>query len=704
MNDLPATSVQHPASRIKAWLQRANKPVPLTLAVIPFGAIVLAIFAMDSAFFVVGHFHWIIRIGRDLLLVVGMLFLIPSLVASRFIEQRNVKRALLNVFWGIVGMSVLIGLVDLFGEEGSRLFSSTRIFFATGLVSLTAAVATLALWLQARSLIYYKSKRATARNFRLLIVVGSIYLGYRIFAGISASSFFGGDIISKNILFILIFLMVINLRTGWIRHLSRKQKWATFWLGAIVLALSITASIKLTSGRFSEYSIALSTLTSTSFLFFAIYSGMTLLALLLQLPTAGMFDEKMREIQTLHELSRSIISELEVGNLVRMITDKAVQVTKADASWLEILNEATGRLELASAVNLTGEERASIRLDRHLGANGWICQHRQPLLINDVEEDERTAYLKKWKIDMAALIGVPLLSKGRVIGVLFSAKGDPWSFDQFDRDMLQAFANQAAIAIDNARLWQESIEKERLAQELRVAHDAQMKLLPKRMPIVPNIDVDAISVTANEVGGDYFDFFEYPDRLGLVIGDVSGKGPAAAFHMAEVKGIIESYSRICHSPREVLIHSNAALYGSIERSTFVSLIYAQIDFNRLDMRYSRAGHCPGIFVRPSEPPRFLLPAGIALGLDDGQLFEKVITEDRMQLQRGDILIFYTDGVTEAMNEQAREFEESRLLELAMTFHGKNSQEIREAIVGAVRRFVGSAKSHDDYTVVVLRIK
>jgi serine phosphatase RsbU (regulator of sigma subunit) len=381
-----------------------------------------------------------------------------------------------------------------------------------------------------------------------------------------------------------------------------------------------------------------------------------------------------------------------------------MQVTKAGAVWLELINEKSGKLQLASAINLSETESASLNLDGRQGVTGWICQHRQPVLINEIEADERTAYLKKWKGDIAALIGVPLLSKGKPLGVLFTAKRDPWSFDQFDRDMLQAFANQAAVAIDNARLWQESIERERLAQELRVAHEAQMKLLPKRMPQLPHLEVAAIAVTANEVGGDYYDFFPYSDRLGVVIGDVSGKGPAAAFHMAEMKGIIESYSRIYHSPREVLKHANAALYRSIESTVFVSLIYAQIDFERREMLYSRAGHCPIIFVRTNEPPRILQPDGIALGLDGGEVFDKVISEERLPLQRDDVLIFYTDGVTEAMDAQSREFEESRLVELAATFNGKNSQEILQAIDESVRRFVGTAKSHDDYTVVVLKMK
>jgi serine phosphatase RsbU (regulator of sigma subunit) len=693
--------------QIKNLWWRFRRPLPLPLALLIFGAASLAVFLLDSVFFAVGDFvPSLIRPIRDLLLVASMALLLPSLAASRFIEKRNVKKALLNVFWGIVGANVLLGIANLIsGKEGELLFSSSRTFYPTALISILVSFLTLALWPQMRSLIFYKSKRDTGRNFRLLAMAGGIYLGYRIFAGIESSDFFSGGMIPKNIFFILVFFMVINgTRHAWIRHLNRKQKWATFWLGAITLALSIAALNEITNARYGEHSIALNTFVSTSFLFFAIYSGISLLALMMQLPTAGLFDEKIREIQTLRELSSSIISELDINNLTRTITEKAVQVTKADAAWLELLDEKSGQINLTSAINLTEEESASFNPDRHQGITGWICENRRPILVNEIEDDDRTAYLKKWKSNIAALIGVPLISKGHPLGVLFSARSDPWSFDQFDRDMLQAFANQAAVAIDNARLWQESVEKEKLAQTLQVAHDAQMKLLPKRMPILPNVEVAAVAVTANEVGGDYFDFFEYPDRLGVVIGDVSGKGAAAAFHMAEMKGIIESYSRIYHSPREVLMHANAALFRSIESTVFVSLIYAQIDYSKKEMLYSRAGHNPIIFVRTNEPPRILQPDGIALGLDEGQLFDKVITEDRLPLQKDDVLIFYTDGVTEAMNEHQREFEESRLLELAGNLEGKNSQEILSTIVEAVRRFVGPAKSHDDYTVVVLKMK
>ena len=675
--------------QIKSFLRR---PLPLPLALLIFAGASVLVLLVNGVFSAVGNYvPRLIRPIRDLLMVASMLLLMVSIAASPFIEKRNIKKALLNVFWGIVAAIILLGLANLINTEE--------------LMSALVALVTLALWPQMRSLIFYKSKRNTARNFRLLAMAGAIYLGYRIVFDVDTNIFSGDDYAGKALSFALIFLMVINgARHEWIRHLSGKQKRTAFFLGAITVALSIATLNEISQGSYVEHSIALYNFISASFLFFAVYSGMALLALLMQLPTAGLFDEKMREIQTLRELSSSIISELDINNLVRTITEKAMQASKADAVWLKLLDEKSGKLTLTSAINLTAEENANLSLDRQHGVTGWILKNRRPILVNEIEADERTAYLKKWKSDIAALIGVPLLSKGRPLGVLFSTKSDPWSFDQFDRDMLQAFANQAAVAIDNANLWLESIERERLAQTLQIAHDAQMKLLPKRMPVLPHVDVAALAVTANEVGGDYFDFFEYPGRLGVVIGDVSGKGAAAAFHMAEMKGIIEAYSRIYHSPREVLMHANAALYRSIESTAFVSLIYAHIDYERQEMLYSRAGHCPIIFVRANERPRILQPDGIALGLDIGELFDKVITEDRLQLQKDDVLIFYTDGVTEAMDENSREFEESRLVELAGRLEGKTSQEILQAIEDAVRSFVGPAKSHDDYTVVVLKMK
>jgi serine phosphatase RsbU (regulator of sigma subunit) len=439
-------------------------------------------------------------------------------------------------------------------------------------------------------------------------------------------------------------------------------------------------------------------------LFLSVYNGATVIMLLAYLPAAGILDQRMREMEVLRQLSRSVTAVREVHSIAKTITENALAVSGSNAAWLELLEDNGRRLSLASAVNLSPEDCEKILLNPEKGISSWIIANREPVLINSVADDARSAYLSRWKKNIGALLGVPLLSKDRVLGLLFSTKPDQWSYDQFDRDLLQAFANQAAVAIDNAHLLSESIEKERLEQEWRIAHEAQIKLLPKEMPQLPGADVDAISVSASVVGGDFYDFYQDGSRLDVVIGDVSGKGAQAAFQMAHIKGIIQSHAQMLLSPREVLCRANALLYRSLERTSFISLIYAEFDFARKEMICGRAGHCPVILVRSGEAPRYLTPSGIGLGLDAGTIFERLMTEEHVALQPGDVFIFYTDGVTEAMDEKAREFDEQRLLELSKDVQGRTSKEILQGIVDALRTFVGEAKSHDDYTLVVVRVR
>jgi len=275
-----------------------------------------------------------------------------------------------------------------------------------------------------------------------------------------------------------------------------------------------------------------------------------------------------------------------------------------------------------------------------------------------------------------------------------------------DLNMLRAFADQAAVALENARLVQANIEKERLAHELKIAHEAQMKLLPKDMPYLSGLDIDAICITAQDVGGDYYDFFLFSDnRIGIVIGDVSGKGSEAAFYMAEVKGIIKSLAHTYFSPREVLIRTNDILSDTLEQHYFISLIYAVIDLNDWQLTFSRAGHCPLLYGQAqSTEVQMIEPKGIGIGLTRGPLFSELIEEKQLALNDGDALLFYTDGVVEAMNARREEFEEYRLVNVFNAVTHLNSQTIKNKLVTELKAFVGSDKTHDDLTMVVVKVQ
>jgi len=677
------------------------------------GLILALVFLFDFAFYFSGRFPQSLLWLRESLIACAFLLLALAIMTHHRAADRNVITKLRGLFLGILGVYLAIIIPKAlfkpgydFIEEGWPLFSSMNTFLYSTIVAILATVFFIAILLILKDLIYYKCRRHTRRNFKilcLLILLQALYVNLsRELPG------FGGDKgpLGWVLFSLLVVFMVINsFRTSWVNYLNKKQKISTFWAGVLVLVAAI-ALTKVSSGvTISSYSVTLGAFDRSVSLFLSIYLGTSLVSILLHLPTAAVFDRKVKEVSSLHDLSRMMSSVLELDKVMKAITDLPGEIIKSDFCWLELLDERSHRLYIASSKNLTEREKKTMNLNPRRGISGWIIKNKEPVLINEIYRDERTRYLRNWKRGIGSLLGVPLISQDKVMGVLYAMKEEEYGFEQDDCDLLQAFANQAVIAIENARLVRESIEKERLEQELKVAHDAQMKLLPKDMPGVKGLDIDAVCITANEVGGDYYDFVLLnQNRLGIIIGDVSGKGTSAAFYMAEIKGIIRAMSKIYNSPKELLIKVNETLYDNIDRKTFISLIYAIIDTEKGSLVFSRAGHCPLLyFSRKKGETQFLQPPGLGLGLDQGEVFRRVIKEERLKIHPGDVLLFYTDGLTEARNENQEEFEEGRLAQVLFEAKELSSAEIRRQIVDKVREFIGAERAIDDLSMVVVKV-
>jgi serine phosphatase RsbU (regulator of sigma subunit) len=256
------------------------------------------------------------------------------------------------------------------------------------------------------------------------------------------------------------------------------------------------------------------------------------------------------------------------------------------------------------------------------------------------------------------------------------------------------------------QLMTEQAEKERLEEELRIAREIQMSLLPAQGLVkVPGIRVAALCLPAAEVGGDYYDLLPLGEtRLGLLVADVSGKGTSAALYMAELKGLVLSLSRIYDSPAQLLCEANRILSANMDSRSFVTMTYAVVDSGARCMRYARAGHSPMIqFEASSGRTRLLAPAGLGLGLDGGARFERVLEEAEVRLVPGDVFLFFTDGLSEAMSPTAELFGEGRLRHILERGGGLGSEELKELILEEVRGFVGDAAPHDDLTLVVLKV-
>ena len=274
---------------------------------------------------------------------------------------------------------------------------------------------------------------------------------------------------------------------------------------------------------------------------------------------------------------------------------------------------------------------------------------------------------------------------------------------------LSSSFNSMTASIED--LLQQKAEKERMEQELRIARNIQMSLLPQGPLVMPGISLTAHCEPAREVGGDYYDFLPIDDHtFGILIADVSGKGTSAALYMAKLKGIMMSLSQRHRSPRDLLIEADRIISRHLDSRSFITVTYLVVDLRAGLVQYARAGHCPLVYVpgpyAQRRKPQLMAPDGLVLGLtlDQGRTFNRLLEEVTLPLGRGDLIVLYTDGITEAMNTEGECFGDARLASLIGQHADLSADELRERILREIDSFTESALQQDDMTMVVLRVE
>ncbi len=296
---------------------------------------------------------------------------------------------------------------------------------------------------------------------------------------------------------------------------------------------------------------------------------------------------------------------------------------------------------------------------------------------------------------------VPMIKSGRLSGALFlGPKQSERTFSSEDIDLLLTVANQTAIAIENALLMKREIDRTRYENELQVARRIQQSLLPQEQPLIDSLDIAGIAIPAYSVGGDYFDYVRLDEhRLLISIGDVSGKGVSAALYMSKIQGMIQIASQLYSSPKNILTEVNQWMYRSMDRQSFVTIVLGLIDIKKKSITICRAGHNPVIAVREGNIC-VIQCKGIGIGLTDSSAFTAHLEEYTRPLETGNHYVFYTDGVTEAMNANYEEYGEERLFEIIRK-PWADSMQLLESVLQSVRDFKGEAEQHDDMTMVVI---
>jgi phosphoserine phosphatase RsbU/P len=683
------------------------------VALVGSGALFVIVFIIDAVkknleidLGLVGQF-------RSLFLLVaffGTYLFIRSLLPKKRTNPLRLFGLTLVTVLSFLSVVLVVSLISVNGFEAIEMqlnpVDYITILFSS-VISIVTGVAFIILLTVIAELIFIKRRKGTKRNFIIFLVLllASALSTWNLEALQTSTT--------SYVLFIItVFVGIANsFKFSWIVYLTKREKLYSIGYGFLLFVLLIIVNISLTESGFINrsllyYSYPLQFFIRIVAIFSVIYFGMSFIVSLFHLPTAEAFDRKRIELSSLHNLSRLITRVFNFNDLVQTVTNLTIEVTEARSAWLEIQradaeSEHESRFEVVAHKNIDPAEIKMIT-DDETGLRRHIIETKRVVVIDEFSGDRRTRNLSRSVKNIGSMIGVPLVSQDQMIGILYAAKNIEFGFDQEDTDLIATFADHVTIAIENSRLIEESIERERLQQELMVAQKVQKKLLPQQLPVLEKFDLDAFSSPAFEVGGDYFDIVSLDDeRLGIVVGDVSGKGVSAAFYMAELKGIFQALSKSCRSAREFLIRANNALYGSIEKSAFISLIYAIIDLRQSTVQLSRAGHCPMIHVQ-NGAARLHRPTGIGLGLTGAALFDDVIEEETVRLEVGDICAFYTDGITEARNTAGEEYGSDRLIHLIRANKTLSTRRLRELILEDVSTFIENRSFDDDLTIVILK--
>ena len=298
------------------------------------------------------------------------------------------------------------------------------------------------------------------------------------------------------------------------------------------------------------------------------------------------------------------------------------------------------------------------------------------------------------------LLVLPLQTRGEILGLLIVGYAEePHRLSDRWMTILNGVANQTAIALEGERLTREAAEQERLAHELEVAQEIQASFLPESYPALPGWEIAAHWRSARSVGGDFYDFLRLPNgNLGLVIADVADKGIPAALFMALSRTLVRVSALTDRGPAQALERTNELILSDVHSDLFVTVFYVIIDPSTGQVRYSSAGHNPPLLVRADGQVETLHCRGIALGVLD----EIHLREKETHLDPGDVLVLYTDGVTEAINAAEEEFDVERLTSVATASRHEPASEILVNVDRAVTAFVDGQPQFDDLTMVVAK--
>jgi len=343
------------------------------------------------------------------------------------------------------------------------------------------------------------------------------------------------------------------------------------------------------------------------------------------------------------------------------------------------------------------------------GIAGRVAQTGRGELIADATRDPRIVRHDDPNLLVRSVIAVPMKFRERFFGVLVVANHvDNRLFTEMECTLMQSLAEQAALALHNAEFLNLQIERGQLDLDLSIASGIQKMLLPSQSTVFPGLDLDARYAPAQRVGGDLFDIFVLsPTRLGVVVADVSGKGIGASLYMAVCRTNLRQIAPRHTSPSQALVELNRTMGADIHGEIYVTVLYAVIDIEANAVTFSRAGHELPLFARKDPATgnyltHLVRSEGMPVGLMPDELFTASVEDKVEPFNTGDTFVLYTDGVTEAPNEEEKEYSSARLADVVRALHMRSAREINDGVLESIRRFTGATVQRDDVTLVTVK--
>jgi sigma-B regulation protein RsbU (phosphoserine phosphatase) len=406
-------------------------------------------------------------------------------------------------------------------------------------------------------------------------------------------------------------------------------------------------------------------------------------------------------LATLYEITRTLNSSLDLDEVLENIMDRVIEVTGAERGFLMLHDEQEGGLVFKVARGLDRSDLTSPEFQVSTTIIREVQETRQALLTDNAQYDKRFKRGESIMVlGLRSILCVPITVKERLIGLVYvDNRLHVGIFKEEHRDLLTAFASQAGVAIENARLYRVAVEKGRMEKELQMAKDIQRGLLPTHLPTRPGYEIAAEWRSAREVAGDFYDCFHLGESdLGVIVADVSDKGAPAALFMAVARSLLRGTALTSTAPEEALRQANKTILTDTQSGMFVTVYYAILHPGGA-MTCVNAGHNRPLLYRTSQGTHEFLPRG---GRPLGWFEDLPVEAIDQQLEPGDVLVLYTDGLTEAENMRSEPYGEDRLLEVVRAHASRPATEIKQAIINSVITFMGAAPPFDDTTLVVVR--